>query len=125
MADSILDDVKEGLDISAENTAFDKIVVLHINSALTNLNQLGIGPTTGFGIENKDSTWGQFFQIEEENRLNNVKTFVVLQVRMWFDTPPTGPLITAYEKQLLELTTRISMQREEALWMQQNSSTIS
>lgn len=115
MAQSILESVKKNLGISADNTAFDVDLILHINSTLATLNQLGVGPDEGFAIEDDSATWEDF--LGDDPRANNVRIYTYLKVRVLFD-PPTGSyhLIGAMEQQITELEWRISVKREGEKW---------
>ena len=48
--DSILTSIKKLLGMDADYTAFDTDVIIHINTALAILCQLGVGPDKGFRI---------------------------------------------------------------------------
>lgn len=115
MTDSILDSVKKTLNLPSEYEAFDTDIILHINSVFSTLNQLGIGPLDGFQIESKDETWVTF--LEGDLRLNNVKTYMYLRVRMLFDPPTTGYHVDAMKQQITELEWRINAQRESVDWV--------
>lgn len=111
---SILTSVKKILGIEEDYTAFDPDVVIHINSVFFTLNQLGIGPTTGFAIEDDTATWDDF--LDGDLRLNSVKTYVYLRVRLLFDPPTTSYMIEAMRDQIRELEWRINVYREEEGW---------
>ena len=49
--DSILTSIKKLLGIAEDYTHFDDDIIIHINSAFSSLNQLGVGPSYGFHIE--------------------------------------------------------------------------
>jgi len=114
--DSILDSVKKILGIDKEYTAFDVDIVIHINTVLANLNQLGVGPVEGFAIEDASPTWDDFLG-EGNPTKNNIKTYVALKVKMVFDPPTTGYLIDATNKNIQELEWRISVKRENDEWV--------
>lgn len=118
MADSILTSVKKILGIAEDYEAFDVDILMHINSVFSILNQLGIGPTNGFMIEDAVATWDDF--IPDDPRLNTVKTYVCLRVRLLFDPPTTSYLITALETQFKELEWRLSVIREGDSWVDPN-----
>jgi hypothetical protein len=119
VATSILTDVKKVLDIDESYTAFDLDILMHINTAFANLNQLGIGPVDGSGvllgfeIEDKTTTWDAFIT---DPRYNGVKTYIYLQVRSWFDPPQTAHHVTAMQRQIDELVSRLSILRESDSW---------
>ena len=104
--DSILNSIKKLLGITEEYTHFDPDIVLQINSAFSTLNQLGVGPEEGFSIEDAYSVWSDFI---DDDRLNFAKTFVQLKVKLAFDPPTSGTLMDSYNRQLDELTWRLSI----------------
>lgn len=110
MDDSILDSVKKILGIAADYDAFDTDIIIHINSVFATLNQLGVGPELGFMIEDNKAVWEDF--LSNDTRLNSVKTYVYLRVRILFDPPATGFTLTAMQEQIKELEWRISVYRE-------------
>jgi hypothetical protein len=113
VATSILTDAKKVLGIAEEYEAFDVDILMHINTVFSTLNQLGIGPDDGFEIEDKTTTWDAF---STDLRMSNVRTFIYLQVRMYFDPPTTAHHITAMQNQIAELTSRLSILRESDSW---------
>lgn len=103
--DSILSSVKKALGIDADYTAFDVDILMHINSVLANLDQIGVGPDGGLQIEDADATWDLL--LGTDNRLNNVKSYIYLKVRLLFDPPATSFGIQAIEDLAREMETRI------------------
>jgi hypothetical protein len=114
MTNSILDSVKKVLNLGSDYTPFDQDIIMHINSVFSALNQLGVGPESGFMIEDKDAIWSDF--LGTDMRLNNIKTYVYLRVRMLFDPPTIGYLVQAMQEQIKELEWRINVQREGVAW---------
>lgn len=110
ITDSILDSTKKVLGIVPSYDAFDTDILMHINSVFSVLNQLGIGPTDGFTIEDATAVWSDF--LSDVKPLNSVKTYMYLRVRMLFDPPTTSYLIAAMEKQISELEWRLNVYRE-------------
>lgn len=115
MNDSILTSTKKALGLAEDYEAFDPDIIMHINSVFSTLNQLGIGPTLGFMIEDKEALWDTF--LGSDPRLNNIKTYVYLRVRMLFDPPQTGFHTQAMQDQIKELEWRINVQREDEHWV--------
>jgi hypothetical protein len=111
---SILSSTKKTLNLAEDYEAFDQDVIMHINSVFSTLNQLGVGPFDGFEIEDKLSNWEAFLQ--GDPRLNDIKTYVYLRVRMLFDPPTTGYHVTAMQDQIKELEWRINVRREDEQW---------
>lgn len=110
MDESILNSVKKVLGIDPDYDAFDTDVIIHINSVFSILNQLGLGPQEGFMIEDDSATWGDF--LLDDMRLNSVKTYVYLKVRIIFDPPTLGYVLTALQEQTKELEWRLNVYRE-------------
>ena len=51
---SILTSIKKLLGIAEDYEHFDQDIIMHTNSAFTILTQLGVGPSEGFFIEDKN-----------------------------------------------------------------------
>ncbi len=115
MSTSILTSTKKILGIDQAYTAFDVDVITHVNSVFSSLNQLGIGPAEGFMIEDAVPMWSDF--LGEDLRLNSVKSYVYLRVRLLFDPPTTPHLLSAYKEQIQELEWRLNVQRESSAWV--------
>lgn len=115
METSILQSIKKLLGIPADYDVFDSDVMTHINSAFSTLTQLGIGPPTGFMIEDDSAEWADF--LADDKQLNPVKTYVALRVRQIFDPPQTSYLIEAFNSQIKELEWRLNIYREETGWV--------
>lgn len=115
---SILTSVKKVLGLEASYTAFDQDVLMHINSVFSTLNQLGIGPENGFMIEDATPTWDLF--LGGDTRINSVKSYVYLRVRMLFDPPGTSFLLDAMKEQIKEFEWRLNVRREEYAWVDPN-----
>jgi len=108
--ESILVSVKKMLGIEQDYTHFDSDIILNINSVLLSLNQLGIGPTTGFIITGDDETWSSFIGDRED--IEAVKTLVYLKVRLVFDPPSNAFVLEAMERQIKEFEWRLNIQAE-------------
>ncbi len=110
MNDSILVSIKKMLGLDDEYTPFDVDVIVHINSVLMTLTQLGIGPEEGFEINDYNETWSDF--LTNETLLGSVKTFVYLNVKMLFDPPTNSFVMEAMKKQAEEIGWRLNVQAE-------------
>ena len=104
---SILDLTKKILGIDADYHAFDLDVITHINSTFSQLAQLGVGPEEGFRIEDASKTWSEF--LYDDPRLEFVKTFIYLKVRLAFDPPLSSAVMGAINRQISELEWRINV----------------
>lgn len=104
---SILNDVKHQLGLLPELTDYDTTLIIHINSTLSILTQLGVGPTTGVRITGPTEEWDIIY---DDNRLNTVQSYVYLQVRMLFDPPKIQGLLASMERQITVLEYRMNVE---------------
>jgi hypothetical protein len=111
---SILTSVKKALGLVEADTSFDVDILMHINSVLATLNQIGVGPENGYQIEDKVATWDEL--LSDDPRLNNVKSYLYLKVRLLFDPPATSFAIKAFEDQIKEFEYRIYTFEEVEKW---------
>ena len=105
--DSILISIKKLLGIAEEYDHFDPDIIIHINSTFSVLTQIGIGPEEGFFIKDASTTWSDY--LHNDCRLEFVKKFVYLKVRLGFDPPSSSGAIEAINRQISELEWRISV----------------
>lgn len=110
MENSILTSTKKILGIEADYEVFDLDIITHINSSLSIVSQLGVGPVEGFAIEDDLPEWTDLGI--PQNQLSLVRTYVFLRVRLLFDPPATSFLIEAMNKQVQEHEQRLSIFRE-------------
>lgn len=103
---SILNSIKKVLNISPEHTSFDEDIIMHINSVFMILTQLGVGPSEGFSISNDEATWEQF--ISDVHKIQAVKSYMYLKVRMLFDPPSSSAAMAATERQINEFEWRLT-----------------
>ena len=103
--ESILNSIKKMLGITEEYTHFDQDIIIHINSVFVILNQMGVGPDNVFYITDATQTWDQFI---DESKLNMVKSYMYLRVRLLFD-PPTGSVKDALTAEADELGWRLNV----------------
>lgn len=107
---SILADVKKLCQVPEWDDGFDTELMIHINTALMTLNQLGVGPPGGFVVTNSEDTWASFMEGDDE--IEGVKTYVGLKVKMIFDPPTTAAVIESYKNTIAELEYRLNCHAE-------------
>lgn len=103
--DSILTSIKKQLGIAEEYIQFDPDLVIHINSVLGILTQLGVGPPEGYSIVDQNDLWEDFLPTSQQ--LEFVKSYVYLKVRMIFDPPASSVMAEAFKATISELEWRI------------------
>lgn len=110
--DSILTSIKKMLGPSAEDTHFDPDITMHINTVLMDLGQLGVGPEEGFAISGASETWNDFIPEADLIKLEGVKSYVYLRVRLLFDPPINSAVIESINKQIDKLEWRLNVAAE-------------
>lgn len=97
--ESILTSIKKELGYEPEDTGFDSEIIMHINSVLMDLRQIGVGPTEGFEIEDETSTWQDFLGANVK-KFSGVKTYIYMRVKLIFDSSTmSSALIESYKNQ--------------------------
>ena len=104
--ESVLTSIKQMLGIAEEYTAFDDVLIMHINSVFMILSQLGVGPENGFSITDSSSTWNEF--ISDGPNLESVKSYMHLKVKLLFDPPTSSAVTEAINKMISELEWRLN-----------------
>lgn len=103
--ESILTSIKKMLGITEEYDHFDPDIIMHINSVLMILNQIGVGPEEGFRIEDDTATWGDLFG--DRIDLEIIKSYIFMKVKILFDPPLNSGVAASYEKLINEFEWRI------------------
>lgn len=112
MHNSILADVKKLCQVPEFDDGFDTELIIHINTALMKLQQLGVGPPGGVRITGPEETWASV--VEGDTEIEGVKTFVGLSVKLVFDPPSSSFVVDAYKNVLSELEWRLNVHQEGA-----------
>lgn len=105
MNESILMTIQNLLGPDSSYEAFTPDILIHINSAISVLTQLGVGPSSGFRITGPNETWSDLLSSDEF--LEFVKTYIYLKVKLVFDPPANSSLVTFYKQECDELESRI------------------
>lgn len=104
--DYILPTVKQGVGgIDINNDDFNPELIMHINTVLRGLNQMGIG-VDGFFITGNAETWADFLP-ESQQKLQDVKTYVSMSVKKIFDPPTSSIKLQAMNEVIKEARDRI------------------
>lgn len=113
LKEKIFDSIKALLGPDAPYEVYDQDILIHINSVISVLTQLGVGPATGY-LVTKETTWADFLGADS-TRLNMVRTYIYLKVRMLFDPPTSSYVMTAYQDQCKELEWRLNVAVDPSL----------
>lgn len=119
MDESILVSIKKLLGITEDDPNFDTDIIMHINTSLSVLHQLGIGPKNGFSISDSSSVWSEFIS---EDRFNSVKTYIFMTVKLIFDPPSQGSALETMKEYKKELEWRLKVAGETNEEDESNSS---
>ena len=118
MNDSILLTIRKLIGPGGDHEFFDQDYIIHINTALMVLRQLGVGPKNGFAITGSTETWADFLG-SKVGFLEAVKTYVFLKVKKVFDPPASGTMAEAMNSMISELEWRLNVAvdpGEELVW---------
>jgi hypothetical protein len=109
--ESILETIKRMLGLDEMYDVFDQELLVHINTALFTLRQLGVGPDEGFDVESASETWSDFLG-EKKTLLKAAKDFIFLSVKQLFDPSGSGTINSMQTDKLKELTYRLLLEAE-------------
>mgnify|MGYP006988926538 CR=1 FL=1 len=109
MENQILQDVKKNIGINpdVEDEVFDSSIVMHINSAIAELAELGVGSQGAFFIQENNETWGDYVGEDYAYLLALIKQYIVVYVKINFDTATSGALSSSLQEERNRLGFRI------------------
>lgn len=110
--DSILVTMREALAIEGDAEDFDTDLIIHINSALNFLNQVGVG-LDGFAIAGESEKWSDFIS---EDRFNMAKAYILLKLKVLFDPPSNSFVLSALKEEIAETEWRLKEEAEEGIF---------
>lgn len=112
MGDSILETIRKMIGGEENGDAFDLDLIVHINTVLEVLRQLGVGPEEGFFISGPSETWADFLG-SDYDKFRACITYMVLRVRLLFDPPNSSYAIESFKKIQDELEWRLTVDVDE------------
>lgn len=102
---SILQSTKKKIGPTADYDAFDHDILVSINSTFATLFDVcGFGGDKPVRINGPEETWDT---IITDPRLEWIKDYVFMKVKIAFDPPSNATLLENYNKQITELEWRI------------------
>lgn len=108
--ESILNSIKKLLGIQSDYTAFDSDIIMHINSVFLTLNQLNLGPSSGFSITDSTSLWDDY---SKEPNVHMVKTYIYLKVKLLFDPPASSAVMESINRNISEIEWRLYVEGDK------------
>lgn len=135
MNNSILNDIKKMLGITEDYKHFDQDIIIHINTALSTLIQVGLPANKNFNLVNSDQTWSEYMnftnskvnnnimkaalkQLSAENvdkNIGMIKSYVYLKTKLIFDPPQNSFTIESINKTINEYESRINIEYDKPL----------
>ena len=107
MANSIFNSVKKVVGLLGDDGSFDEDILLHINSVVSTLRQLGLSIPADFYIEDDVQTWRDL--LGEYRDLDLVKSYMTMKVRLMFDPPSSSFGLASMTETVKELEWRINV----------------
>lgn len=108
---SILNSVKRYIGLTDTQTEFDSDLIIHINTVLSILRDLGIGKED-FEITGASEVWTDFETPIYDIDYQKVKTYVCLRVKLIFDPPSSSFVLSALQETIKELEWRLHIDYE-------------
>lgn len=105
---SILDTIKKLIGISDDDDQFDVDIIMHINSTLMLLADLGV-IDAGKRISGSEEEW-DYLDLGDD--YEGVKPYIFFKVRLAFDPPSNAFLVDALDKQIKEMEWRFNVKAE-------------
>ena len=112
MMDSILDTIKKmlGYDVTAD-PQFDPTILVLINSAFSELSEIGVLSDSSYRVTSRVNTWSEAFGGRTD--VDMIQTFVYLYVRIIFDPPSSSFVLNALNEEKKRIEWRISVKGGE------------
>ena len=107
MADSIFNSVKKVVGLLGDDDSFDEDILLHINSVVSTLRQLGLSIPADFYVRDDVQTWQNL--LGEFRDLDLVKSYMTMKVRLMFDPPSSSFGLKSMEEMVKEYEWRINV----------------
>ena len=107
MADSIFNSVKKVVGLLGDDGSFDEDILLHINSVVSTLRQLGLSIPADFYVRDDVQTWQDL--LGEFRDLDLVKSYMTMKVRLMFDPPSSSFGLKSMEEMVKEYEWRINV----------------
>lgn len=105
---SILDSVKKLLGILPEMKEFDLDILMHINSAISILSQIGVEPLNGFVVLSEEDTYEDYLGEKSQQLGPHVSLYLMYRTKLGFDPPQSSIVTECIKEAIRELECRLS-----------------
>lgn len=112
MDNSILNSIKALLfGVGFDDESFDNVLLMHINTVIAVLHQLGIIDNSDFTVESAADTWEDL--IDDLLLRKMVREYIGCEVRLKFDPPQTSFVLQALQDNKKELEARMMIRKDD------------
>lgn len=105
---SILNSVKKLLGILPEMKEFDLDILMHINSAISILSQIGVGPDEGFIVLTEEDTYEDYLGEKSQQLGPHVSLYLMYRTKLGFDPPQSSIMTECIKEAIREMECRLS-----------------
>jgi len=109
MEQSILTDIKKMLGIMPDQSMFDAVLLIHINSGISQLSLLGLVPEASFLVTN-ETTW--LTLSTDLTLLSFVRPYLYSKVKIIFDPPMSAAHVESLKESIKEFEYKINLHIE-------------
>lgn len=110
MNDNILTYLKQmilsGVDAENEDDSFNVELISHANLSFSKLRQFGVGPVSGFMLNDGSETWNQLEL--DDSVLSLVKSYIFVECKLALDPPQSTSVLKYFQDMKSELEWRIT-----------------
>lgn len=103
--DSVLLCTKKAIGYEEDYDVFDSDIMLHINSLLSKLIQVGYDFKDNYRVTDKEKTWDEIFNNTPIDDM--IKEYIYIKTKIVFDPPQNSTVLAAMKDEASELEWRI------------------
>lgn len=108
--ESVLRTIKELIIGDNDDTTFDPELIVHINSSLSRLYELGV-TKDAIRIRGEADTWNMI--LGDSEKFENVKQYIYISTKLIFDPPSSSYVLTYLKEERDKLEWLLNVKAEE------------
>ena len=101
----VLTDIKKLIGFDEEYSAFDIDILMHINSALSLLQQIGVDVTKKLAVDGNED-WSDILGKDVDQEM--IKEYLYLKTKLKFDPPLNSSVLESIKESIREYEWRIN-----------------
>lgn len=113
MLESVLETLRVLAGLDSSDPSYDTELIIHANTMLMALTQMGVGPASGFVITGTGEKWSDF--LGSSVGFEAAKTYIELKIKLIFDPPSSSFAIQAMKEQIEEIGWRLTWQADRLI----------